>query len=196
MKNEEVPRRYQVKKERHFKPYRDLLGAANCALADARDEHSGCHYYRLTAILMSGLALEAIANTFGEELVEDWKDFETSRPLAKLRIIASKLDIEFSRGQEPWSSVMWLIGVRNSIAHGKPQAINFNEVMPEAEVGSISWKPPLSKIEQQISLSNAERAFNATNGILELFIESMDQGEQHYLKGDSWSSSASLLADE
>jgi hypothetical protein len=190
------PQKYKVERTRHYKPYRDLMAAAYHALEDAKEGRPGSHYYQLTVIIFSALAVEAVANTFGEELIEDWQDSDRIKTCKKLNLVSEKLGVPYDEGCEPWSSVRWLIRVRNRLVHGRPQAVNFNKVLTKVQLDAIARTAPKSKIEEQISLKNSERAFGAVDSILDLFIESMPEKEQHRFRGDGWSGCTSLLRDE
>src|SRR6476620_4243552 len=113
----------RVTKERSYSPHHTLLGAACVCLQLAEERHAGSHYHEFTAIVMSSLSLEALANAVGSRAVTDWEDFETSSLWAKLRLLCETLHIDFDRRKEPWSSAKWLCGFRNKVAHGKPEDI-------------------------------------------------------------------------
>jgi hypothetical protein len=68
-----------------------LIAAARSALQDAEAKGPGSFYSELTAMTFSALAIEALCNSIGERMLEDWKDFESATPIAKLRLLASRL---------------------------------------------------------------------------------------------------------
>ncbi|MCK4790982.1 MAG: hypothetical protein KAV87_45035 [Desulfobacteraceae bacterium] len=113
-----------VSKERPFSAHHMLLGAARAAIEDAESKRPGWFYSELMAITMSGLAIEALCNAVGERVIDNWNDFESSSPKAKVRVICKELDIEYKSEKEPWSSVVWLSKIRNDLAHAKPQLVN------------------------------------------------------------------------
>lgn len=199
MENKEASKYFSVEQERHFKPHKDLLGTAHFALENV-DSKCPCgrdRYFILTAIVMSAFAQEAIANTFGKELIKDWKDFEKRRLLDKLRIIAEKLDIRFSRSEKPWVNAIWLGKLRNSIAHGKPKEINFvKKKVPKKQANGFFGTPPPSEIEKQLSLGNAKRAFETAEGILDLFMEKIPRDKHHDFIGDGWTTATTILSKD
>jgi len=77
----------QVERERNFSAHHMLLGAARMAMEDSNKQRPGWFYSDLIAITFSALSIEALCNAFGNRFVPDWKDFESSSPIAKLRII-------------------------------------------------------------------------------------------------------------
>ena len=93
-------------RERPFSAHHMFLGAARVALQDSKDKRPGWFYSNLIAITMSALAIEALCNTVGERIIDDWKDFESASPVAKLRLLCENLSIDFDKSLEPWSSAI------------------------------------------------------------------------------------------
>ena len=160
----------RVLKKRKFTPHHVLIGAAEMGLEDAERKNPGCFYNQFTAITFSALALEAIANAFGEKFVADWDDFENGKPIAKFRIICTHLKVDADFNIEPWTTAKWLMKVRNKIAHAKPEMINFDKTMTKDESEKICRQLPLSKLEEEINLENARRAIKSVKQIQELFL--------------------------
>jgi hypothetical protein len=190
------PQKYKVERTRYYKPYRDLMAAAYHALGNAKEGRPGSHYHQLTVIIFSALAVEAVANTFGEELIKDWQDFDRIKTYKKLKLVSDNLGVYYDEGFEPWSSVRWLFSVRNRLVHGRPQVVNFNKVLNKVQLDAFARTAPKSNIEKEISLKNSERAFGAVNSILDLFIESLPEKDHHRFKGDGLTESTSQLQDE
>ena len=80
---------------------------------------SGWKYDALTTLVFSALAIEALANAFGEKKINGWADFEMSSPMGKLRVVTGTLGIPFDPGKEPWATARWLVTFRNRIAHAR-----------------------------------------------------------------------------
>jgi len=93
MNKQKTSKRVRVQKKRDFEPQHLLVQVAEVALEDAQKKIPGWKNQELVAITFSALALEALANSFGNKLVSRWNDFESSSPIAKLRIICSELGI-------------------------------------------------------------------------------------------------------
>ena len=177
----------RVQREREFAPHHILIGAAKIALESAEIKTPGWLYYELTAITFSALSLEAITNSFGEKLVTRWSDYESASPIAKLRIICSRLEIEPNFEIEPWSTTLRLVKFRNKVAHAKPESINFDQTMTDEEFEKIRFEFPRSKLEMQISLENAKRSIFAIDQILNLFYPKLTLDEKNGLYFDGYS---------
>lgn len=169
-----------------------LLGAARMALQDAADKRPGYFYHQLIVITFAGLAIEAICNAFGEHYVPDWKDFESSSPTAKLRVICDHFAIDYSRNDEPWSTAVWLANTRNKIAHAKPEFVSENYIWFREEYDARQTEEPKSKLERQITLGKAKKAYESAYKIKELFSECIPVGDRHGLQNEGWSGSATL----
>jgi hypothetical protein len=184
----------RILKERDYKPHHFLIQAARVGLEQAEKvtdidrKISNWTPYDLMAITFSAFALEAICNSFGKAFVERWKDFEYSSPIAKLRIICAKLEINPDFQQEPWSAALWLMAFRNDVAHARPDFIETDEIVPvnENNFWDIHNDPP-SKIEKQINLENAKRAVKAIQEILDQFYLKIKPDERGNLFFDSFS---------
>jgi hypothetical protein len=183
----------RVLKKRKFTPHHILIGVAEMALEDAETNCPGYSYKELTAITFLALALEAIANAFGEKFVADWDDFEKSNPIAKLRIICAHLKVDADFKVEPWITAKWLVKVRNKIVHARPEMINFDKTMTKDESEKIRRELPPSKLEKEINLKNARRAIKNVKQIQELFISkiSLEDFDAENLFSDGFSGSIS-----
>lgn len=184
--------KFRVRRERHFSAHHMLLGAAQSELDGLDQEKRGWFYPSLNAMTMSALALEALANAFGERLVDGWEDFERSPPLAKLRLVCRELKLELAFDKEPWSTVKWLLKFRNKIAHAKPRLVTTNHLWTEEEYERHRMDQPTSDLEAEITVQNARRAFHAADSVKELWCSKIPPDESFGLYSDSWSGSASL----
>jgi len=181
-----------VKKERPFSAHHMLLGAARTALEDAADKKPGHFYSTLTSITMSSLAIEALCNAFGERVVSNWPDFESSSPKAKVRIICGELGIQYLAEEEPWSTVIWLGKFRNMIAHAKPELVSQNYTWTREEYEKKDGLKPESKIEKEITIGHAQRAYDQITNLKYLFCEKIPPGKAFGLAADMWSGRASV----
>jgi hypothetical protein len=111
-------------------------------LESAELKTPGWLYYELTAITFSALSLEAPTNSFGEKFVARWYDYESSSPIAKLRIICSQLNVEPDFEKEPWAATLWLLKSRNKVAHARPESINFDKTMTDEDFQKICFEFP------------------------------------------------------
>ena len=115
----------KVVQEHVFLPYTLYLDSAKYFCAEMERKESVSWYDLLAAVTLLGLSVEAIANTFGELVIADFKDFESSSPKAKLRLICESLGVEFNRSKVPFVDVLHLLKVRNQLAHPKYQSLRY-----------------------------------------------------------------------
>lgn len=181
-----MSKKFRVQREREFKPHHILIGTATMALESAETRTPGWTYYELTAITFSALALEAITNSFGERLIPRWCDFESSSPIAKLRVICARLGMDPDFEREPWNVAAWLMKFRNKVAHARPESIRYDRTLSEKELAKIRFEFPSSKMEMEISLQNAKRAVAAIDQILELFYPKLNRDDRIHLYHDGF----------
>lgn len=174
-------------KEREYCPHHLLLGAAYNALEDARAKRPGYFDYELMSITFCALALEALGNSFGEKLVPRWQDFETAAPIAKMRIVSQHLGVTLDLNVEPWAAVPWLVKFRNAVAHAKPKLLQEEHIVTREERDKRRFEYPLSELEKQVTLANAERAFKCVDRIHEIWCSKIPLEKIGNLLGDGWS---------
>ncbi|RXK56075.1 hypothetical protein ESB00_09420 [Oleiharenicola lentus] len=139
------------------------------------------------------MALEALANAFGERLIPRWKDYESASPIAKLRIVVVNLKMpEPNFETDPWAAVIWLVKIRNKVAHAKPEYIKFDKTMSRAEFERQRFDAPTSKLELEISLENAERAYKTIDVIFELLCKHTPIEQLDGLLSDGFSGTVSI----
>jgi hypothetical protein len=185
-------KKFRVQRDRDFKPHHILIDAAKLALESAEAKVAGWTYFELTAITFSALALEALTNSFGQRLVTRWSDFESSSPIAKLRIICSRLNVEPNFETEPWATTLWLVKFRNQVAHAKPESIKFDKTMTEEEFQKLRFEFPNSKLEMQISLVNAKRSVSSIDQMLDLFYPKLKPDDRNYLYFNGFTGGTSI----
>ena len=181
-----------VIREREFSLHHSLLGAAHMALENAEEKRRGWGYSNLTCITLSALALEAIANAFLKEIIQEWKDFEQVSIKAKVRLVAEKLSIDVNFGHVPWCNVIWLSKLRNKIVHAKPERVSKQFVWTRDEYDRNKGKP-LSKLEEELTLENAKKAYSTAEEIKDVFCDALPAERQFGLRGDAWEGTASFI---
>jgi hypothetical protein len=186
----------KVTRTRNFSAHHILIGAANAALQDAESKRPGWFISELMAITMSGLALEAICNAFGKRIREDWEEFESLNPIAKLILITENIGIKINYGIEPWGTSKWLYKFRNKIAHAKPEIVNVTYVWSREEYDKKEFEWPASKLESQISLENARRAVKCVEDIKLILFEKIDIDDKTGLYSDSYSGVAGIFEED
>ena len=187
-------KRVHVRKKRDFEPQHLLMHIAEIALEDAQKEVPGWKNQELVAITFSALALEALANSFGSKLISRWDDFESSSPIAKLRIICRELGISPDWSKGHWGTALWLINFRNKIAHARPQSVRYDKNMSAGKFKRTFHETPPSDLEQKVNLGHARQAVNAVVEIKWSFLSKLKQlkpGEHSSLYADDFSGIAS-----
>lgn len=181
--------------ERTFSAHHMLIQAAAHAKKAAAKKDPGWFYHLLATITFSALAIEAICNSVGERVVVDWQDFEGSSPNAKLRLLAERLSVPYSKLDEPWSTARQLVKFRNLIAHAKPEFIIEERVMTQDENEKRLFDQPKSKLETLITSGNADRALQAAEKIKDLFLQELTPDQKLGLTIDGWSGSTKVYND-
>ena len=178
--------------ERKFNPHRLMLRAAEHHLEAATATQYGRDFAVLAAAMFSGLAIEALANTYGDVLIEDWsEDFESCKPRVKLRLISEKCGIKPDYGAEPWQTAGQLIDLRNKIAHPKPKQFK-HEVIHLYSDNSHGFQQQEDAIEK-IDLAFATRAVAAVKTIQELFNAKLNEHQRHQVSFDGQLFSLSVV---
>jgi hypothetical protein len=187
----ESDKKVKVERERPFSPHHIFLGAAKDAIDIAESDPKKRQFSSVTAITMSALAIEALCNAIGERVVEEWEDFESSSPKAKLRILCDELNIDFDANIEPWSTAVWLGNLRNRLAHGKPQIVKESYICGVEEHKKRSWDKPEAKLEKSLTIGNAKRAYEKITELKFLLCRNVPPGKAFGLVGDMWSGTSS-----
>ena len=79
----------KVIQEKIFFPYRPYFESAEFFC----EKEPLTQYDLMAAITLLSLSIEAMANTIGHLVIPDFKDFENSSPIAKVRIICEATDL-------------------------------------------------------------------------------------------------------
>jgi hypothetical protein len=141
----------------YIKTYVYLFNAARLSIKDADVEKKEeiAFYNCMTSIVFLAFCIEAYLNHMGEEKIQHWEDdFESLRPIAKLRLIMSEHgEVDFSR--RPFQSFSDIFSFRNQLAHGK--TVFAFEKHP---------KEPLAKWEKLCNVKDAKRLFDDTEKII------------------------------
>jgi hypothetical protein len=180
--------------ERQFSAHHMLIRAAVIARDRGSEKKPGWMFDELSAMTFSALAIEALCNSIGHRVIDDWdKDFESASPNAKLRILTKRLEIKYDKNKEPWAGARELIKFRNLVAHAKPQLIVEEKLMTQEEYDKRLFDIPQSKLESLITAANADRAVRTVEKLKELLIEKLDPEQKLGLALDGWSGSTSAL---
>ena len=164
-----------------------LMNAAYLHLEAASSSELSRFNNALAALTLAALAIEALANSIGDRIVQDWKDFETLSPLGKIRFLSERLAVQFDKQQEPWATIHWLGVFRNRIAHAKPEEILDVQSVTQEQVDRDLFSVPHSKLERDITLGNAVRAVDAVYEVKRRLCEKLTDEQAFGIAADMWS---------
>jgi hypothetical protein len=167
----------KVIQERVFFPYVPYMESAAYFCEELTRKGYVSWHDLLAATTLLSLSVEAIANTIGELVVPDFKDFESSSPKAKIRIICEAVGLEFDRNKPPFVEVIHLLKIRNQLAHPKYQRLRYeSKEMPleqaqkhYRELGEI-----LHDIEKSLSHELVQNSLAAVTRLATEFRATLD----------------------
>lgn len=180
------PQLFRKTEERTFFAHHMLLHAAQLAIAEAEATEHGRFNKSLAAMVMTALAVEALANAVGSRVATDWPAFERLRPHEKIDLIVERLQIPRDTSQEPWTTLQFLGGFRNDIAHPKPELVLKENVLPEVGLTRTAFQTPLSVLEKEITVRNAKRAHAAVQDLKGLFADALLADARFGIYADMW----------
>ncbi len=180
---------FRKTEERTFFAHHMLLHAAELDIAEAVATERGRFNKCLAAMVMASLAIEALANAVGSRIVSDWAAFEPLRPHEKIDLLVERLAITRDSTKEPWTTLQFLGGFRNDIAHPRPEPVHKKNVLPEAALVKAAFDTPLSKLEREITLGNAQRAYTAVHTLKGLLTDALPPESRFGIYADMWSGS-------
>ena len=169
----------KVVQECVFFPYSPYVDSAQHFCSEMKRKEYVSWYDLLAAVTILGLSVEAIANTFGELLVPNFKDFESASPKAKLRVICEHTGIAFNRNRTPFIEVLNLLKVRNQLAHPKYQKLHYeSEVMPlrDAQAHYHALGEILHDVEKSLTPELAQRSLAAVLSLAGTLRSKLDPG--------------------
>ena len=133
--------RAKVIKKRIFFPHSMYLDTAKHFCAELGRKEYISWYDLMACMTTTALSVEAILNTFCHIAIQDFRDFESSPPLAKMRILCEKLTIDFDKSRKPFNTIIQLLKLRNKFAHPKYQILSFeSEEMPLREAQELYYQ--------------------------------------------------------
>ena len=181
------------KMQRHFSPHHILLGAARHSLNGCKDKTLGCSYNRLMAITFSAIAVEAMANSFGDRFIDDWASHEYDTTVEKVKLLNSHLKVTADFQKEPWAAVSWLARYRNDVVHAKPEFLESEHIIPEFVYEKKKRTHSLADIEKQATYGNAARCVGSVGDLLYIWCDHIDPYEWEGLFSDGWSGSTETI---
>ena len=187
-----TPQLFRKTQEREFFAHHMLLHSADLELQEAAVQPKGQFNRCLAAMVMTSLATEALANAVGSRVVNDWSKFEWLSPLDKLDRLVSELSIARDPGKEPWSTLRYLAGFRNDIAHSKPELVEEEQLRPEQALDKQLFHTPKSMLEREITLGNARRSLKAVQDLKGILTDALPVEKRLGIYVDSWQGSTEL----
>jgi hypothetical protein len=187
--------KFRRTQERYYSPHHRLFQIAQIALENAIDSAEGRELNVVTAITFSALGVEAFCNALGYRVVTDWLSFEDLATGQKIEALSKSLDVPFSATSKPWETLLWLIGFRNEIVHGKPEHLKTQKVLSEIALEKTRLHIPKSKLENQLTVGNAKRAVQSTKDMYEIFRLATSMNVGFEIFQDGWSGSVTALVD-
>lgn len=186
------PQLFRKTEERTFFAHHMLLHAAELQVGEAEITELGRFNKCLSAMVLTALAIEALANAVGTRVTKDWPTFERLRPHEKLDCLVAQLGIARDATTEPWITLKYLGGFRNDIAHPKPEEVLKERVLPAVALDKTAFDTPLSALEREITLGNARRAFAAVRELKGLFTDALPAEARFGIYADMWHGSTTL----
>ena len=168
-----------------------LLHASELQLEAAEASEVGRFNHCLAAVVMTSLAVEALLNAVGSRVANDWAAFERSNPLEKLSYLRTVLQFPFDPLASTWSILQELGALRNDLAHAKPQGIRETKTYAEHVANSFLSHRPLSTLERQITVGNAQRFINAVQELKGILTDHLEPELRFGIYVDAWSGSIS-----
>lgn len=176
-----------VKSSRFYSAHHMLLRIADeCSDTTGLNE-SESNDRLFTSIALCSLALEPLCNAVGARAIQEWTEFESCNPKAKLLIICDHLNIEYKNEIEPWGTLRWLAAFRNKIAHPKAEQVEIvTEVIGWSKSNDLHRIAPKSKLEKIVNAANAKRAVRAMQQLVQIFTTNLPASQQDGISSDSW----------
>lgn len=113
----------RTSRERLLITYAEHWHSSSTFLKLGTENPKGSYHQFLGSIIFTVFSLEAFLNHVGEALFESWPELEMLTPKGKVNLITEKLGIKVDYGSMPWQIIPEIIGVRNTIAHGKNELL-------------------------------------------------------------------------
>src|SRR2546427_2518673 len=135
---------FRKSQNREFFAHHMLLHAAELQVSEAENSPVGRFNKCLSAMVMTALAVEALVNAVGSRVVVDWPKFERMRPWEKVDVLVNELAIARDPTKEPWTTLKYLTGFRNDIAHAKPELVKEEQLLPEVALARKAFDVPMS----------------------------------------------------
>jgi hypothetical protein len=136
--------RVRISRERTVNTYAELWHGSRVLLEMAEKEPPGYFWILMSAHLLTAFTLEAYLNHIGPKLFTSWKTLEPLTPLAKLDLVAERLELSFPPDVRPGQAIRDLFRFRNAVAHGKTVTLRPEDQLakPEEYLALMNRHPP------------------------------------------------------
>lgn len=186
--------------QRRYSAHHLLVQTAEKALGDkSQVPFLGHRGAALTAITLSALALEALLNAIGDQMVDHWDEFDRLAPLGKLRLVAQALGVKIDTGAEPWQGFKKLFRLRNEIAHAKPQLVKTSRRLTAEqfndENSGKTFYVPESNLEANLTIDNGKYATETCRTIFGILADAVPADKRLGITGDGWSGSYAIASE-
>ena len=171
---------------REFFGHHMLLHAAEIQIEIAKQSKEGRFNNCLASMTMTALAVEALVNAVGSRVAKDWEYFERLNPLEKLQALQRELQFTYEPAKKPWDTLHFLTGFRNDIVHAKPELVEEVKHFVEPAPNKILFRTPLSRLEQEITVGNASRSFEAVQFLKGILADALPVELRVGIYADAW----------
>lgn len=120
----------RLQARRHIFIHNDLVNAAFYFKTRIEErinnnDHNGVGLEIMAGLTMLAFAIEAKFNFLGDRLINDWKEREPA--IRKVEIVCGHLGVQPDFTIRPYLSIKELKNFRDTLAHGKPTDLYFDE---------------------------------------------------------------------
>ena len=114
----------KVRKERTVRIDSELWNTSWCLLKAGQEHELGCSHQFRASLVFTAFALEAYLNHIGARLFKSWEKIERKlTPTEKLSLLCEQLQVSIDWSARPWQTVKDLFRFRNTVAHGRGEAL-------------------------------------------------------------------------
>lgn len=185
-----VKTKVKVRKERDYRPHAEFYHAVRIHLEHVKAQHEGHFYSRLSAFILSAFTVEAYLNYVGPKVEPGWDDFDKASPLAKLRHVASVLNVKTDDSRRPMQTIIELFIFRNRMAHPRASRVIEEYESTEDEYLKEFYSEPRPKWFGFATEVNARRCYEDVGLLIKTINNSLPKPELLPLSNNGWSGSA------
>ncbi|MFG6158189.1 hypothetical protein ACGTNG_05235 [Halomonas sp. 1390] len=166
-----------VHKTRHFFPAEMFLHSAGHFVRKVITDDPPQWPDLMAAASLLALSLEALVNSLGPQLLDDFSDFESASPVAKLRLINESVGLGFDKSQQPISDIRELARLRNKMAHPKYKKLQYSSerlLLREAQRLLSDESKTLHDLEKAITPESVDKWHKAVVSVTRDLVENIE----------------------